>query len=70
MMIRKRLAALEARTVGYGLSLAVRAWLGHELSPEEHAIAEREAMVPVTPDWSRILEEGPVWLLAQTASAG
>jgi hypothetical protein len=64
MTIRKRLATLEARSVDDGLSLALRAWLGQELTPADRATAEREAMVPVTPDWSCISKEGREWLQA------
>ena len=64
MMIKKRLAALEARTTGGGLSLAARAWLGHALTSEERTIAERETAAVVPVDWSRISKEATTWLQA------
>lgn len=64
MTIRKRLAVLEARSAVGGLTLALRAWLGHDLTPAERAAAEREAAEAVTPDWSRISKEGREWLQA------
>ncbi len=64
MMIKKRLAALEARTTGGGLSLAARAWLGHTLTSEERTIAEREMAAVMPVDWSRISKEATTWLQA------
>ncbi len=64
MTIRKRLAALEARSAVGGLTLALRAWLGHDLTPAERTTAEQEAAKAVTPDWSLISKEGREWLQA------
>lgn len=64
MTIRKRLTALEARSAAVVLTLALRAWLGHDLTPAERTTAEHEATVPVKPDWSRISKEGREWLQA------
>ena len=64
MMIRRRLAALEARTAGGGLSLAARAWLGHTLISEERTVSERETAAAMPVDWSRISKEAKSWLQA------
>lgn len=64
MMIRKRLAALEARATGNVLSLAARAWLGHTLTSEERTVAERETATAMPVDWSRISKEARLWLQA------
>lgn len=64
MMIRKRLAALEARTTDGGLSLAARAWLGHTLTSDERTVAERETAAAMPVDWSRISKEARSWLQA------
>ncbi|WP_338468955.1 hypothetical protein V3I01_13515 [Sphingomonas sp. gentR] len=64
MMIRKRLAALEARKIGDGLSLAARAWLGHTLTSDERTVAERETAASMPVDWSRISKEATTWLQA------
>lgn len=62
MTIRKRLTALEARSIAGGLTLGLHAWLGHNLTPAERTTIEHEAVVSVTPDWSRISKEGREWL--------
>lgn len=64
MTIRKRLAALEARSAAGVPTLALRAWLGHDLTPAERTTARHEAAQAVTPDWSRISKERREWLQA------
>jgi len=61
--LRGRVSALEVSRVGGELSLTVRAWLGHSLSPAETLQAAVEAhQVPLELDWSKLSKEMCEWL--------
>jgi hypothetical protein len=62
MMTRKRVANLEARSADSGLSLMVRAWLGHDLTPAERISTIREAEQPVAVDLASMSKEDRAWL--------
>jgi len=62
MTIRRRVAALEARTAGSDLSLSVRAWLGEVLSPVQQAEACSESAKKMAIDYTSISKEAREWL--------
>lgn len=63
MTMKRRLDALETRCPG-GMSLSARAWLGHDLTPDEREQARREASEQFTSTTSSLSKEAQEWLAA------